>query len=315
MPTASSTLGIITFLALDPIRCMLEHPDEIRDNCERTLIGQTGLVMIILCFYGFSLADSVFPARAKRKVAISLHEVALGNITTRKRSKIVLLMIVVFCCFFLFSQYNSRGTADEFEEDLLVTIGNVGTFFLFIIRAYEWREMAAEIGENNDGQEREEEAPQVVLKLDRAFQVIGVWGALYYTCMTAAECITQDARFYLVQIGGLPFIIIMAVLVIFSDPRGEKKTFEKSIPALLAISEVIRAISFVRQERYYMIIQNIGGIIVLFKFFKYIMKMTDKIAAKDDVGLSTFLLDTLVRNIIRESTGMFFVTFKALNCV
>ena len=85
IPTLSS-LVLLIFLALDPIRCYSSGLG--REYCIRTLTAQGGLGMIFLIGMTFEVCNSIFPTQLLKKNEITLRKIGEGGRAGVKRQHI-----------------------------------------------------------------------------------------------------------------------------------------------------------------------------------------------------------------------------------
>jgi len=227
---AFSTLAVFIFLALDPIRCWAEHPSN-RSVCERTLIGQAGLGVIIVIHFGTTLVNSTFPEAVKDMHTISIHMIATGSLSLRKAvrmggervqgarrqpdnavrsyrykshplsqtsfASLIAVNVIALCCtFFLFAQYNARAGANDGEEAILFASGMLGAGLILIVGLWEWFVMSRE--RLSTSQERFPD-PHPVLKLHTGFQALGFTISTTYAVLGWTQTMTMNTAFGSIQ--------------------------------------------------------------------------------------------------------------------
>jgi len=324
------TIGVMIFFAIDPIRCWAEFPDE-KSVCKRTLYSQAGLGCIILAYYCFAVVNSAFPKTIISNHTISLRKIAIGDLTTRENVRVCIDFFVLCCAFFLFAQYNSRGRMNKGEGTLLVAVAGIGTGLLIIGGCWEWFAMLGEArameeggaGEEEGGEGKEEVKEKVVenvtdlppiLKLHQSFQISGLVLTLATLVLGILSAVTKDRYYSTLQLMLIPFVTLLFFPAFFADPRSQSATFEKVLFASFTASEIPLVVYNIRIGTHFPAITLtrfcIWGLCLV-----YGLSWRRKIANLPDEELSNFFLNSVLKNVIKNITGMLFVTFRSLNCV
>lgn len=76
----------------------------------RTLLGQSGLVFILLNYYMFSVINFIFPKHIVENQEISLHKIATGTINWREGLQLLGKSVAVCCGFFCFRSIMRGGS-------------------------------------------------------------------------------------------------------------------------------------------------------------------------------------------------------------
>jgi len=306
---AFSTLAVFIFLALDPIRCWAEHPRN-RNICERTLIGQAGLGFIVVIHFGTTLVNSTFPEAVKKHHAVTIHMIATGRLSLRKKVTMGVNIIALCCTFFLFAQYNARAGANEGERAVLFRCGLVGALMILFVGLWEWKVMQKPL-ETVD----ETNTLPPVLKLNRGFQVVGMTFTTLYSVLGFIQSATLNTAFGSVMSIIFPFTLLLFVVALITDPRSKSVRFEAAAFVSFIMSEVAAFIFALRMENTNAAYQSIGQFLTWWVAFYFALSARKKVASLGDAQLSTFFLDSVLKNIISNIAGMLFVTFRAVNCV
>ena len=320
---ALSFMGILTFFALDPIKCWLERPDDL-EVCKRTLIGQAGLSGILLVHLAFSSMSAVFPKRVRSNHTITLLQFATGNLTFTEGVKLTVLAFAASCAFLLFAQYNARAIINDGEFFFLVGISMLGGLLLLLSGIWEWKSMERETRELEEDGLRDGEAEEVkteetrmysAKKLHWGFQAAGAVACCTHTLWSVLRAVTLDEGFGLIQPIMLPFTILLFVVAFIADPKSGERRFEVVLFLSFSAAEILEVVWSIRTGSMGNLILVITRAISWCVLIHLGLKARKLIAAMEDDDLSNFLSVALLENVIQKMTGMLFVTFKALNCI
>jgi len=315
-------VGIIIFFALDPIRCWTENSDDLK-VCDRTVIGQAGLVCIILTHFAMSNLSAVFPKRITDQHIVSLRQFATGDLTLMEGIKVVVLASAMCCAFFLFAQYNTRAKMNEGEAAFLIVAGALGTLLLFIMGLWSWKAMDRETRELQEAEEdeakggvvAEEKALRPVSKLHWGFQAAGLFASCLHTMWSILGAVTLNKDWESIQYFMVPFGTLLFGIAFISDPNSGEKRFEKIIYFCFVAAVVPEFAKELQLGSVKEAIFAVVWIIMLFVLGHFGLKFREMVAALNDEDLNAFMLEILLKNATRGISGMLFVTFKALNCI
>ncbi|GMH83080.1 hypothetical protein TrVE_jg549 [Triparma verrucosa] len=316
------TLGVYIFFILDPIRCYLEHHRDLdveESHCMRTLLGQSGLVFILLNYHIFSMLNSIFPPHIVQQKTINLYKIATGDINWREAIQLIGISIAICCSFFLFSQYNAWSPLPDSGFRLLLGCAILGAGTLFLISATQHLSMAKAERREAKGQtpvaEQDNSDRKVVLKLSRFHQSVALLATSSYTIYGTYITATLRTDLATLQGGLLPITLLLYVIGLFADPRSGSKRYEFILFLSFTLEELNQIIFAWITNAPWDIIQHAARAMLWSVFFKAGMKWRTKIAALSDAELTNFFLEAVLKNCVRNSVLILFVTFKALNCV
>ncbi|GMH51421.1 hypothetical protein TrST_g4611 [Triparma strigata] len=316
------TLGVYIFFILDPIRCYLEHHRDLdveESHCMRTLLGQSGLVFILLNYHIFSMLNSIFPPHIVQQKTINLYKIATGDINWREAIQLIGISIAICCSFFLFSQYNAWSPLPDSGFRLLLGYAILGAGTLFLISTINFFSMAKAERREAKGQtpvaEQDNSDRKVVLKLSRFHQSVALLATSSYTIYGTYITATLRTDLATLQGGLLPITLLLYVIGLFADPRSGSKRYEFILFLSFTLEELNQIIFAWITNAPWDIIQHAARAMLWSVFFKAGMKWRTKIVALSDAELTNFFLEAVLKNCVRNSVLILFVTFKALNCV
>ena len=187
-----------------------------------------------------SLIPPLFSESTIKKHSITIRQIATGNLSARKSLKIGMNVVALCCVFFLFAQYNARGSASSGEKTMLMVAGAVGALSITTIGFWEFlvftKEEKAE--DRADGEVNENPPPLPVLKLHRGFQIVALTGTSTYAGLGMCQAITLNTTFDSIQSILFPFILLLFVIGLISDPRKKSPKLEVFCFGVFVLSEV-----------------------------------------------------------------------------
>ncbi|GMH57466.1 hypothetical protein TL16_g02385 [Triparma laevis f. inornata] len=356
-------LGIFIYFILDPIRCFLEYHGQLHDQyCLRTLLGQSGLVFILINYYMFSVINFIFPKHIVENQEISLHKIAMGTINWREGLQLLGKSVA----------YNAWGRLTDDEYALLLGTSILGAGSYLVVSTIEWIIMAKaerawikdgkpepttkkipawfaiKIGETgvvkndmthndrwvvakDEAEAREKAAAflkcepsevlldsnenELVLNLNKGFQVVALAATTSYTLCGTYITATLGSDYATLQGGLLPLTILFYVIGIFSDPRSGSKRYEFILFVSFTLEELNQIIFSIMREETWLIFGHFFRACLWLLFFKAAMKWRAKVAALTDAEITSFFIESVLKNCVRNIIMILFVTFRALNCV
>lgn len=142
-----------------------------------------GMALLVTFNFVFEISKQIFTPSSQAKHEINLHEVATGNLSTRKTIKAAGLGITACCAFYLFSQYNTRSNFRN-DTELLRILGvmALGMSVMVLYGVWEFRTLWKKMGEDELdelGTATCEEKPPV-LRLHWVFRAAGLLTATLF---------------------------------------------------------------------------------------------------------------------------------------
>ena len=303
--------------------------EDATEKCNRTLISQSWLGILLVVYFSSTLAMSIFSPSLLIQHSVSMRKIAMGDLTKKEFLKSSTLTFAFTCGFFLFANFGARTDFGGVKElSITIAVGVLGVASLLVLTGAEffliWRGLGLDRVSRNSTRLRSfSKIPQLpaeppVLEIIWGFSLTGIVGTLSVLVLAVCYCLTNDDTYSVISMCIFPICALLYIVAFLSKPRRTDGPYMLFFFANFG--------SFVASEIPLLILQwRLGNRKVLFTtglrvvvwslLLKYGIKFRAQVAALSDDALSRFLLENVLKNATATITPILFVTFKTLNCV
>ncbi|GMH78321.1 hypothetical protein TL16_g07754 [Triparma laevis f. inornata] len=204
-------LGQLAFLMFGSIQC--DGNASSYTECNRTLISQAGLSIMVGLYVMIKLGSGAVPKRILDKHVISTRKILAMEVNKQECIQSSSLTIAALCALYLIGNYGAEGDfEDDAESGFMYNVMNAGCLCLIVTAAWKMfaikREMRDEKLRRESGRKIVSTADVFLTEASSFWPFLGVLATTCQSTLCVVGAITMDEGYMTRTITSLPFVLL-----------------------------------------------------------------------------------------------------------